>query len=111
MRSPTLAPAFDEAVHLVLCDFGSQGLAYVETEPLTTEKNVVGNMLTGQYTHPLQVLAFNVAEGWSRDVSEDVAHEVMDAAHDRQLTIPDETRHFLERHLDAAETRAVAERQ
>ena len=32
MRSPTLAPAFDEAVHLVLCDFGKQGLAYVETE-------------------------------------------------------------------------------
>lgn len=104
MRSPTLspslAPAFDEAVHLVLCDFGKQGLAYVETEPLTTEQNVINNLLAGQYTHPVQVMAFNIAEGWSRDVSEDVAHEVLERARAEQKKIPEETRGFLEDLLD-----------
>jgi hypothetical protein len=100
MRSPSLAPAFDEAVHLVLCDFGKQGLAYVETEPLTTEQNVVSNMLAGQYTHPVQVLAFNVAEGWSRDVSEDIAHEVLERARQENRIIPAGTQEFLEDLLD-----------
>lgn len=100
MRSPSLAPAFDEAVHLVLCDFGKQGLAYVETEPLTTEQNVVSNMLAGQYTHPVQVLAFNVAEGWSRDVSEDVANEVLERARKENRVIPAGTQEFLEDLLD-----------
>jgi hypothetical protein len=54
---------------------------------------------------------YATTEGWSRDVSEDVAHEVLEAARDRQLTIPNETRYFLERHLEAAESRGVAERQ
>lgn len=51
MRSPSLAPSSptSEAVHLVLCDFGKLGNSYVETEPSTTEADVVHNILTGQY--------------------------------------------------------------
>jgi hypothetical protein len=32
-------------------------------------------MLAGQHRNPVRVIAFNVAEGWSRDASEDVAQE------------------------------------
>ena len=36
-------------------------------------KTVVADMLSGQYRHPLRVVAFNTAEGWARDVSADIA--------------------------------------
>jgi len=32
--------------------------------------------LTGQYGNPIRVVAFNTAERWSEDVSEDVAREI-----------------------------------
>jgi hypothetical protein len=31
---------------------------------------------TGQYPNPVRVVAFNTAEGWSRDISADVAEEL-----------------------------------
>ena len=37
---------------------------------------LISDLLTGQYDHPLRVVAFNPLEGWSRDASEDVAHEL-----------------------------------
>lgn len=96
MRSPTLAPSFEESTHLVLCDFGRQGLAYAETEPLTTERKVIENMLHGQYDKPAQVVAFSFSKGWSRDVSEDIAHEVLELARTEERSIPKGTRHFIE---------------
>ena len=34
---------------------------------------MIRDLLDGQYTDPVRVVSFNTAEGWSRDVSEDVA--------------------------------------
>jgi hypothetical protein len=51
--------------------FDRAGLAYVETDPAEADATtVVQNLLHGQYERPMQVLALNVDEGWSRDVSE-----------------------------------------
>ena len=49
------------------------GEADAETTDLET---VITNLLDGQYNNPVRVIAFNTAEGWSRDVSEDIAHEL-----------------------------------
>ena len=35
-----------------------------------------GPLLTGQYKSPIRVVAYNNAERWSEDVSEDVAYEL-----------------------------------
>ena len=52
--------------------------------------------LTGQYDHPLRVVAFNPLEGWSRDASEDVAHELEQrVAEGHEVTEP--VREFIER--------------
>jgi hypothetical protein len=32
--------------------------------------------LNGQYNNPVRITGFNTTEGWSRDVTEDVAHEI-----------------------------------
>jgi len=39
-------------------------------------ETIVQDLLTGQYINPIRVIAFNTAERWSEDVSEDVAHEL-----------------------------------
>ena len=103
MRSPSLAPSLGPTfapVHLVLCDFGKHGSAYVETEPVTTEATVVENILTGQYDRPLEVVAFSVDEGWARDVSEDIAGLVVERARAEDRKLAEGTRLFVERHLD-----------
>ncbi len=76
--TPSLVPSFDVTVHIVLDDFGQAGRAYRETDEERADlEEVVDNLLSGQFNNPLRVIAFNTAEGWSRDVSEDVAWELM----------------------------------
>ena len=75
---PSLVPHFDVTVHIVLDDFGTAGRVYRETgEEETTLGSVIDDLLTGQFNNPVRVVAFNTSEGWSRDVSEDVAREVV----------------------------------
>jgi hypothetical protein len=59
-------------VYLVLDDFGELGRAYRETDAAQADlRTIVADLLSGQYRHPLRVVAFNTAEGWARDVSAD----------------------------------------
>jgi hypothetical protein len=99
MRSPSLAPT-REPVHFVLCDFGTLGLAYVETQPITTEAQVVDGILHGQYDAPVEVIAVSVDEGWSRDVSEDIAGLVVAKARQEDYSLAEGARRFVENHLD-----------
>jgi hypothetical protein len=41
-------------------------------------ETVIWNFLTGQYSNALRAVAFNTAEGRSRDVPEDIAGEVLE---------------------------------
>ena len=102
MRSPSITPLgpTHAPVHLVLCDFGRHGTAYVETDPVTTEAAVVDNIMTGQYDLPLEVVAFSVDEGWARDVSEDIAGLVVERARSEQRVLSEGARRFVEKHLD-----------
>jgi hypothetical protein len=43
-------------------------------------RTVIKNIIGGQYEKPVRVVAFNTAEGWSRDVTEDIARELLDRA-------------------------------
>jgi hypothetical protein len=75
-------PSDDVTVYLVLNDYKT-GLAYVETAPAEADREtIIRNFLSGQYANALRVVAFNAAEGWSRDVSEDIAGEVLERAFD-----------------------------
>src|SRR5262249_62197010 len=79
MRSASFTPEQD--LHFVLCDFGRSGHAYAETDPSQADAStIVRNLLDGQYTRPVQVLALNVEEGWVRDVSQLIAAKVRDVA-------------------------------
>jgi hypothetical protein len=104
-RTPPLAPdqqPHDVTVYIVLNDFGQLGRAYVETdETEADEKTVISNIVSGEYSKPIRVVAFNTVEGWSRDVTEDIAHALLEQeASDSDLS--ESAKKFLERVLDTA---------
>jgi hypothetical protein len=62
---------------LVADDFGRLGRAWREADYEATDlETVIQGLLTGQYSNPIRVVAFNTAERWSEDISEDVAREI-----------------------------------
>jgi hypothetical protein len=90
----------DVDVYLVLDDFGERlGRAWREAgEERTDRASVIGDLIEGQYIGPVRVVAFNTAEGWSRDVSEEIADEVMQRYSVRGDDISARLEEFLERH-------------
>jgi hypothetical protein len=58
------------------------------------------NFLTGQYSNALRVVAFNTAEGWSRDVSEDLAGALLERAFDDDVNLTEHTKRFIKRHMN-----------
>ena len=85
--TPSIVPgASDQNIYLVMDDLGRHGRAWRETDAEMTDlETVITDRLEGQYKNPVRVVAFNTAEGWSRDVSEDIAHEIRRRC-DLQLT-------------------------
>jgi hypothetical protein len=77
-RSPSIVPDHtDRDVYLVLDDFGRLGKAWRETDEAGANRStLVRNLLEGQYENPVRIVAFNTAQGWSRDVTVDIADEV-----------------------------------
>jgi hypothetical protein len=76
--TPSIVPSSDDQdVCLVVDDFGRRGRAYCETDVEATDlETVIQDLLEGQYSNPVRVVSFNTAEGWSRDISADVAEEL-----------------------------------
>jgi hypothetical protein len=67
----------DQNIYLVMDDLGRLGRIWPEADAETTDlETVISDLLTGQYSSPVRVVAFNTAERWSEDVSADVAEEL-----------------------------------
>ena len=77
-RSPSIVPDdTNRDVYLVLDDFGRLGRAWSETdEAATSRATLVRSLLDEQYEDPVRIVAFNTAQGWSRDVTVDIADEL-----------------------------------
>jgi hypothetical protein len=103
MARASLVPSLDSDIHLVLCRFGRAGLAYIETDPAEADAiRVVQNLLFGRYDKPLRVVALNLEEGWSRDVSETMAFKVREMARQDDIELTDGTLAFIDAHTEAA---------
>jgi hypothetical protein len=76
-RSPSIVPHVDHDTYLVLNDFGSFGRAWCEADEKDSDRaSLLRRLLEDQYSHPVRIVAFNTAEGWSRDVTVDIADEL-----------------------------------
>jgi len=76
--SPSIAPhELEQDTYLVLDDFGEIGRAWRETcEYDAGRERVIRYLVTGEFNHPVRIIAFNTSEGWSRDVTVDIADEL-----------------------------------
>ena len=103
-RSPSIAPVVDDRdVYLVLDDFGRLGRSWRETDEESTDRvAIVQDLLEGQYNSPVRVIAFNTAEGWSRDVSEEIADALVEACVGDDRQIPSALEEFVEVHRTPA---------
>ena len=97
---PPVHPENDVTAYIVVEDFGDLGRAFLETDLAEADLGtIVRNMISGEYGDPLRVVAFNTAEGWSRDVSEEIAYDVLDAAFDPDTTLSAGAKRFIDRHV------------
>jgi len=101
--SPSIVPGIDRDTYLVLDEFGgSIGLAWRETGIEDTDLGtVIRDLLDGQYSGPVRVIGFNTAEGWSRDVSEDIARELTRLCAEEHRDMPECLWRFVERYESA----------
>jgi hypothetical protein len=66
----------NQTVYLVMDDLGRLGRSGARRTPRRWTSRPSSRICWCQYGNPVRVVAFNTAEGWTRDVSEDVAHEL-----------------------------------
>jgi hypothetical protein len=77
--TPSIVPnGDDQNVYIVLDDFGRLGRSNRETDPERADlETTISDLMTGQFNSPVRVVAFNTAERWAEDASEDIAREIM----------------------------------
>src|SRR5262245_24040664 len=96
--SPSVVPS--ETVYVVLDDFGKHGRAYRETDEKRADlESLIEDFLSGEFSNPVRVVAFNTTEGWARDVSEDIAWKVLNRTATEGHELPRATREFAEFHV------------
>jgi hypothetical protein len=98
--TPSIVPRGDDQnVYMVVDDLGRLGRIWPEADVEGTDmETVIGDLLTGQYKNPIMVVSFNVAEGWSRDVSADVAKELRLRCDLQLRDVPSSIEDFVQRH-------------
>jgi hypothetical protein len=72
---------------------------YRETAEEAADFNtVVDDLMAGLFNNPIRVIAFNVGEGWSRDVSDHVASELLKRVAKEDKPLGCAARRFVEFH-------------
>ena len=77
--TPSIVPnGHDQTFYIVVNNYGKLGPAFAETGVAEADlESTITDLMTGQYSDPVRVVAFNTTEHWSQDASEDVALEIM----------------------------------
>jgi hypothetical protein len=95
-RSPSMVPSGGEDTYLVLDDLGRLGRVWRETaEDAANLETLIRDLFDNQYSRPTRIVAFNTAEGWSRDVTSAVADEIRERYADYD-DVPSSVRELLE---------------
>jgi hypothetical protein len=100
--SPSITPQSPDErdVYLVFDDFGEQlGRAWPEADEHRTDRaTVIADLLDGQYSDPIRVVAFNTSQGWSRDASHELADIIAQECWDVGFDVPPFLEQFISRH-------------
>jgi hypothetical protein len=78
--TPSLVPVSESSdVYLVLDELPTFGRVWRElSEEAANQQTVLKLTANGEFHRPVRVIVFNTAEGWSRDVSENIAEALLE---------------------------------
>ena len=76
-------------------------------EEAADKETVIRHLMEGQYKDPVRIVAFNTAEGWARDVTEDIAIEIRDRAERTGEDMSAGLREFIDREIGRAKRLAA----
>src|SRR5258707_13722378 len=83
--TPSIVPTGSgdaQTIYLVVNNSGHLGTAFAETEVEQADlETVITDLMSGQYSDPVRVVALNTAENWVEDVSQDVARQTHRRVH------------------------------
>lgn len=98
--SPSIIPTESEGIIYLVEDYlESLGCVWREADVGKTDlETVIIDLMFGEYRDPRRVIAFNIAEHWSEDVSEDVAREIQDRSDLTYDDVPSTLQRFVDRH-------------
>lgn len=89
-------------------DFGRHGRAWCETDVERIDlEAVITDLMAGQYSDPVTVVAFNMNERWCNDVSEDIAREIQVRADLAHSDLSSSLEEFVERHAGRRDRQLV----
>jgi hypothetical protein len=96
-RSPSIVPQdADHDTYIVLDASGVWvGRAFREADDADDRETLIHDLLDDHYVHPVRMVAFNTAEGWSRVVTKEIAAELQRRSAAGEA-IPPSLRHLLE---------------
>jgi hypothetical protein len=99
-RSPSIVPGGETTtVYLVVDNLGRLGSVWREVDVEATDyETVFRDLLSGQYSNPARIVSFNTAEGWSRDVSSEVAEDLQQRCDLENKVLPESLKAFVESH-------------
>lgn len=96
--SPPLVPyGADQTVYVVIEESGAPGSLRREVER-TDFETIIADLLAGQFSDPVRVVAFNTLEHWSEDMSVEIVSEIQARCDIESAPIPDYLKEFAERH-------------
>lgn len=101
--SPPLVPyGADQTAYLVVDCVGARG-ACGETEVERPDLDAaIAELLAGQFSAPVRIIAFNTLEHWSRDISKEVADEIRMLCDIEGISVPEHISDFVERYTAPA---------
>jgi hypothetical protein len=99
--TPSIVPnGHDQNFYIVVNNYGKLGPAFAETDLGEADlETTITDLMSGQYGDPVRVVAFNTAERWSEDASEDVAREILRRLDLAGSALPSSLAAFVDSHL------------
>jgi hypothetical protein len=99
--TPSIVPnGTDQNVYLVVDESGRLGRSYRETDVERADlESVISDLMSREYSDPVRVVAFNTAEHWAEDASEDIAREIQRRVDLARHQLPSSIWSFVDRHL------------
>jgi hypothetical protein len=97
--SPLVVPyGADQTVYLVVDCVGALGACRETEEERPDLDALTAELLAGQFSAPVRIIAFNTLEHWSKDISGEVAEEIRMLCDIEGISVPEHISDFVDRY-------------